>query len=68
MSFAGSENETRPHIELNYMLLTGENMFLCSREELENGCDASPDACDKVPVMLSVLEDMFEAASIQPLN
>lgn len=68
MSFAGSENETRPHIELNSMLLTGENMFLCSREELENGCDPSPDAFDKVPVMLSVLDDMFEAASIHPLN
>ncbi|MEP3843892.1 MAG: hypothetical protein ABJM43_00905 [Paracoccaceae bacterium] len=66
MSFSGSENETRPHIQLDSMLLSRENMFLCSLEELKNGCDASVGAIDKVPVMLSVLEDMLEAAAVFP--
>ena len=64
--FAGSETETRPHAELRSMVLTGENMFLCTLEEVANGCDPSPDAMDAIPEMFEVLEDMFEAAQVFP--
>ena len=66
MSFVGDEDETRPQIVRRSMVMTGENMFLCSAQELNDECDPSPDAFDGAPVMLSVLEDLFESASIYP--
>ena len=66
MSFAGDESETRPHVALRSMQMTQDNMFRCTAQEFENGCDPSPDAFDAVPAMLSVLEDMFDAATNLP--
>lgn len=59
-------DEVRPQVFLGEMLLTGENMFLCSSEELENGCDPAPEIFDQVTVMLGLIEDMFDAAAVFP--
>lgn len=66
MSFAGSEAETRPHIQLVSMLLTRQNMFLCSPSELQNGCNPALEIFDQVPVMLGLVEDMLAAATVFP--
>ncbi|MDA8584672.1 hypothetical protein N9L47_00205 [Rhodobacteraceae bacterium] len=59
-------DEVRPHLFLGEMLLTGENMFLCSSEELTIGCDPAPEIFDQVAVMLALIEGMFDAAAIFP--
>ena len=66
VSLAGSEGETRPHIHMQRLIMTGENMFLCTLEEVANGCDPSPDIMDRVPAIFEVMEDMFEAAQVFP--
>ncbi|MFQ6546993.1 hypothetical protein AADZ90_003500 [Aestuariibius sp. 2305UL40-4] len=65
-AFEEDPEETRPHLILMWVKITGDNLFLCSWEEVENGCDPSPDVFDKVPQMLSAIEDMFEAAQVFP--
>ena len=59
-------DEVRPQMFLGEMLLTGENMFLCSPEEFENGCDPAPEIFDQVTVMLSLIEEMFDRAAVFP--
>lgn len=59
-------DEVRPHVSLRDMRLTGENMFLCSSEELAKGCDPAPENFDQVTVMLELVEQMFEAAAVFP--
>ncbi len=59
-------DEVRPQVFLGEMLLTGENMFLCSATELENGCDPAPAIFDQVTVMLGLIEGMFDAAAVFP--
>ncbi|KIT17963.1 hypothetical protein [Jannaschia aquimarina] len=62
VSFAETASETRPHIFLRYLYITDENVFLCSPEEFEAGCDPASETMDKVKTMLLVLDDMFDTA------
>ena len=66
LSFAEDGKNKLPHITLLWLTVTGENMFLCNTKDLKSGCDPSPKVFDQVPRMLGLIEDMFDAAQINP--
>lgn len=66
MDYTGDIGDTRPHIHWYWVPMGLGNMFLCTLEEVENGCDPSIDEFDVVIPFLEALEDMFEAAQVYP--
>lgn len=68
VSFEKDANNKRIHINLLWMTLAEENMFLCTAETLLQGCDPASDVFDQVPRMLELIEDMFTAAQTKPQN
>ena len=68
LALADTEGETRPHVSLRHMTLTNRDEYLCISDEHENECDPAPEVFEKVIVLLGIIEDMFEAASVYPAN
>lgn len=66
VSFAEDGENTRAHISMQWMTLTGTSLGLCTPAQVDVDCDPSPDIFDKVPAMFGVIEDMFTAAQIKP--
>ena len=66
MDHVGDIGDTRPHIHWYWVTLGLGNMFLCTMEEVANGCDPSPDEFDMVVPLLAAVEAMFEAAQVYP--
>ena len=66
MDYIGDIGETRPHIYWYWVGLGLGNMFLCTMEEVGNGCDPSPDEFDMVVPLLAAVEAMFQAAQVYP--
>lgn len=66
VSLAEDGNNERAHVSMLRVDLSGERLILCSREEIEVGCNPAASVFEKIPLMLERMDDMFAAAQQYP--